>query len=87
MPPYTADFCCVALKWIVEVDGEHHQTDEACDDNKRRDRYLAEQGYRLPRISGYQVTQDSASVRCLIENAIDERIKQLEVKGSGVNGT
>ena len=24
IPPYTADFCCVALKLIVEVDGEHH---------------------------------------------------------------
>ena len=28
IPPYTADFCCVALKLIVEVDGEHHQTEE-----------------------------------------------------------
>jgi len=26
IPPYTADFCCIALKLIVEVDGEHHQT-------------------------------------------------------------
>jgi len=33
-----------ALKLIVEVDGAHHQTDEGCDDDKRRDRYLAEQG-------------------------------------------
>ena len=28
IPPYTADFCCVALKLIIEVDGEHHQTEE-----------------------------------------------------------
>ena len=39
-----------ALKLIVEVDGAHHQTDEGCDDDKRRDRYLAEQGYRLLRM-------------------------------------
>ena len=77
IPPYTADFCCVALKLIVEVDGEHHQTDEGREYDKRRDRYLAEQGYTLLRIPGYQVTQDPASVRCLIENAIDERIKHL----------
>ena len=29
IPPYTADFCCVALKLIVELDGEHHQAEEA----------------------------------------------------------
>ena len=23
IPPYTVDFCCVALRLIVEVDGEH----------------------------------------------------------------
>ena len=28
IPPYTVDFCCVALKLIVEVDGEPNQTDE-----------------------------------------------------------
>ena len=77
IPPYTADFCCVALKLILEVDGEHHQTDEGREHDKRRDRYLAEQGYTLLRIPGYQVTQDSASVRCLIETAIDERIEHL----------
>ena len=78
IPPYTADFCCVALKLIVEIDGEHHQTDEGRERDKRRDRYLAEQGYTLLRIPGYQVTQDPASVRRLIERAIDERIAHLD---------
>jgi very-short-patch-repair endonuclease len=77
IPPYTADFCCVALKLILEVDGEHHQTDEGREHDKRRDRYLAEQGYTLLRIPGYQITQDPASVRCLIETTIDERIEHL----------
>ena len=77
IPPYTADFCCVALKLILEVDGEHHQTDEEREHDKRRDRYLAEQGYSLLRIPGYQVTQDPGSVRCLIETTIDERIEHL----------
>ncbi len=77
IPPYTADFCCVALKLIVEVDGEHHQTDEGREYDKRRDHCLAKLGYALLRIPGYQVTQDPAGVRCVIENAIDERIKHL----------
>ena len=28
IPPYTVDFCCVALKFIVEVDGEHHFSED-----------------------------------------------------------
>ncbi len=24
IPPYTVDFCCVALKLIIEIDGKHH---------------------------------------------------------------
>ncbi len=77
IPPYTADFCCVALKLIVEVDGEHHQTEEGRERDERRDRYLAERGYTLLRIPGYQVLRDPAGVRCLIETAIDERIEHL----------
>jgi len=62
---------------MVEADGEHHQTDEGHEHDQRRDRYLAEQGYTLLRIPGYQLTQDPASVRCLIQTAIDKRIEQL----------
>jgi len=75
IPPSTADFCCLALKLIVEVDGEHQQTDEGREHDKRHDRSLAKQGYTLLRIPGYQVTQDPARVRCLIETAIDERYR------------
>ena len=77
IPPYTADFCCVALKLILEVDGEQHHTDEGREHDERRDRYLGEQGYTLLRIPGYQVLQDPASVRCLIETTIDQRIEPL----------
>ena len=73
IPPYTADFCCVALKLIVEVDGEHHHTAEGRERDERRDWYLAESGYTLLRIPGYQVLRDPAGVRQLIEQAIDER--------------
>jgi very-short-patch-repair endonuclease len=67
----------VALKLILEVDGEQHQTEEGRDRDERRDRYLAERGYALLRIPGYQVLQDPAGVRCLIETAIDGRIEHL----------
>ena len=74
IPPYTADFCCVALKLIIEVDGEHHHTEEGRAHDGRRDRFLTERGYVLLRIPGYEVLQDPASVRRQIENAIDDRL-------------
>ncbi len=74
IPPYTVDFCCLALKLIVEVDGQHHQTDEGCQHDQHRDQYLAEQGYHVVRIPGYEVLQNAAAVRCRIEQAIDERM-------------
>ena len=77
IPPYTADFCCVALKLIVEIDGEHHQTEEGRERDEQRDRYLAERGYALIRIAGYQVLRDPSGVRRLIEKAIDQRMAQL----------
>jgi len=76
IPPYTVDFCCVALKLIVEVDGEHHQTDEGRQHDQRRDQYLTEQGYQVVRIPGYEVLRNAAAVRRQIEQAIDERIEQ-----------
>ena len=76
IPPYTVDFCCMALKLIVEVDGEHHPTDEGRQHDQRRDRYLVERGYHVVRILAYEVLRNAAAVRRQIERAIDERIEQ-----------
>ena len=73
IPPYTIDFCCVALKLIIEVDGEPHQTDEGRQRDQRRDQCLIEQGYHVVRIPGYAVLRDPIAVRRQIERAIDER--------------
>ena len=77
IPPYTPDFCCVALKLIVEVDGESHQSDEGRRRDLRRDEFLAEKGYQVVRIPGYQVLKDATGVQRIIEQAIDQRLKQL----------
>ena len=69
--PYTVDFCCVNLKLIVEVDGKQHQTDEGRQYDQRRDLFLADQGYRVVRIPGYEVVRHPTAVRHQIEQAID----------------
>ena len=75
IPPYTVDFCCVALKLVTEVDGDHHQTDEGRRRDQRRDQFLAQLGYQVLRIRGYEVLRDAAGVRQHIEAAIDNRIE------------
>ena len=74
IPPYTVDFCCVALNLIIEVDGEHHQTDEGRQHDQRRGRHFGERGFKVLRIPGYEVLRNAAAVRRQIEQAIDERL-------------
>ncbi len=61
IPPYTADFCCVALKLIIEIDGEAHQSVAGRSRDEARDRFPAEQGYKVLRLRGYDVLRDPVS--------------------------
>ena len=58
IPPYIADFCCVAEKLIVELDGSQHgeQADAA------RTRYLEGQGWRILRFWDHDVLQQTEAV-------------------------
>jgi len=71
MPPYTADFCCVELKLILEVDGADHFTEEGTERDRVRDEALARQGYLVVRISGFDVLREPERVR--------ERMRELGV--------
>ncbi len=52
---YVADFCCIAARLIVEVDGGQHGTDAALDHDARRTAYLEAQGYRVLRFTNHEV--------------------------------
>jgi len=78
IPPYTLGFCCVALKLVIEIDGEHHLTEEGQTHDKRRDEFLRDRGYQVLRIAGFDVVRDLAAVMRLIEQTIDTRIDELE---------
>ncbi|MFA6215404.1 MAG: DUF559 domain-containing protein [Patescibacteria group bacterium] len=47
---YVVDFCCFEEKFIIELDGGGHNEDKKIKDDKIRDKYLKEQGYRIFRI-------------------------------------
>ncbi|GAA5506243.1 uncharacterized protein HI_1162 [Novipirellula caenicola] len=70
--PYTVDFCCIALKLVVEVDGEHHFTDAGLASDRARDQYLMQLGYKVLRFPGYEVLRDPKAVRDRIAMTITE---------------
>ncbi len=53
--PYVADFACLALKLIVEVDGETHQTAAELAHDARRRTSFAQLGWREVRVANADV--------------------------------
>ncbi|MCE9547029.1 MAG: endonuclease domain-containing protein [Planctomycetia bacterium] len=77
VPPYTADFCCVELKLILEIDGAEHLTETGQQRDRVRDEGLAGQGYRVARISGFDVVRDGRQVLERIVQEVKRRMKEL----------
>ncbi len=60
--PYIVDFCCLAKKLIVEVDGIAHDAHDMGDRPQRDDertKFLKENGFRVLRISATRVLADT----------------------------
>ena len=81
IPPYTADFCCVALKLILEIDGADHFTGAGQERDRVRDEFLSRQGYRVVRISGYDVLRAGNEVFEMIREEVGKRMQELGVEG------
>lgn len=81
IPPYTADFCCVELKLILEVDGADHVVEAGRTRDRTRNVFLNGQGYRVARISGYDVLHDGKQVHALIGEEVAKRMRELGVNG------
>jgi very-short-patch-repair endonuclease len=66
IPPYIADFCCVAQSLVVELDGsQHNETVDAA-----RTRHLESQGWRILRFWDHDVLQETEAVIEAIWNDI-----------------
>jgi very-short-patch-repair endonuclease len=79
VPPYTADFCCVELKLVLEIDGAAHVTAEGLERDRVRDEVLARQGYLVARIPGYEVLREPERVLARIEDCVRARMRELGV--------
>ena len=78
IPPYTADFCCVELKLILEIDGVEHFTADGEQRDRVRDDFLERQGYRVARIAGYDVLREPSLCLKKIEEEVKKRMRALE---------
>jgi very-short-patch-repair endonuclease len=76
--PYTADFCCVELKLILEIDGIEHFTEDGQQRDRVRDGFLERQGYRVVRIAGYDVLREPSLCLKRIEEEVKKRMRELE---------
>ena len=78
IPPYTADFCCVELKLILEIDGVEHFTADGRQRDRVRDDFLERLGYRVVRIAGYDLLREPRMCLQKIEEEVKKRMRELE---------
>jgi very-short-patch-repair endonuclease len=53
--PYIADFACVAMWLVIEVDGDTHSTEDEIAHDMKRDAFMRERGWRVFRITNHDV--------------------------------
>ena len=60
--PYVVDFYFAPMRLVIEVDGQIHSTSSAFEQDRLRDRFICENGYRLVRINAAEVLGDADGV-------------------------
>ena len=66
--PYIADFACLTLRLIVEVDGSQHADEKGLAYDETRTRWLQSEGYRVIRFWNNDVMSKTESVLEAIHN-------------------
>jgi very-short-patch-repair endonuclease len=59
---YIADFVCLSVKLIVELDGESHEFDERHKADQKRDAFFTSQGFHVLRFPNEQVMSNLEGV-------------------------
>ncbi len=60
--PYVVDFFCPAKRLIIELDGGHHNEDDASARDLERQRWLENEGYRVIRFWNSELSNDLTAV-------------------------
>src|SRR5271168_2960217 len=70
---YIADFVCLSVKLIVELDGESHDFEERQKADQNRDTFFASEGFQVLRFTNEQVTSNLEGVVGVIRQTAASR--------------
>ena len=68
---FIADFICLPIKLVIEVDGGYHNTPSQSDEDQRRTDWLQNKGYNVLRFTNEEVAYDTQNVINKIKNTIN----------------
>ncbi len=69
---YIADFMCIELMLIIEVDGQTHDWEETVTKDKVRQQELEQAGFTILRFTNMEVLSDIKNVSLKIESWIEQ---------------
>ena len=72
--PFIVDFACRAAKLVVEVDGSVHDSSDARARDDQRDRWLADNGFRVLRFTNAEVMADPARIQGIVVAEAEARL-------------
>jgi len=75
---YIADFCCLELLLIIEVDGLSHENEIASKRDATKDQDLRDIGFEVLRFSSWEVLNRMADVDILITKWVKNKINPFE---------
>ena len=71
---YYVDFYCYRAKLVVELDGSQHCTEEAILYDRQRTAYLESQGFKVLRISNFDIWKNFRGVCEQIHIEVERRV-------------
>ena len=71
--PYVADFACLPVKLVVEVDGATHGSDAQVAYDERRRQFMARYGWHSVRVTNFDAYDNLDAALQMIWRAVEER--------------
>jgi very-short-patch-repair endonuclease len=83
--PHIADYACLTLRIVIEIDGATHGSAEEIAYDKRREAYFAHQGFRVLRFWNREICKNLDGVLAAIWNSMQQEIAQRSGAPSGAS--
>ncbi|MCU0389466.1 MAG: DUF559 domain-containing protein, partial [Chitinophagaceae bacterium] len=84
---FIADFACLEVWLLVEIDGGYHTTPEQKEYDNARNEYLKELGFTTIRFTNEEVINDLQNVLLKIKETADELKAQKQNQGTNADGS